>query len=117
MTRAFAIAALATLLTACGGGEDTVAETTPAAPAGPTEVQMAQWQGSCALCHVDGTGGAPRVGVTEDWAPRLAAGEDVLLAHTLEGFNNMPPLGYCMSCETDDFRALIRFMSQPGGQP
>jgi cytochrome c5 len=117
VTRAFAIAALATLLTACGGGEDTVAETTPAAPAGPTEVQMAQWQGSCALCHVDGTGGAPRVGVAADWAPRLAAGEDVLLAHTLEGFNNMPPLGYCMSCETDDFRALIRFMSQPGGQP
>lgn len=45
------------------------------------------------------------------WAERREQGEDVLLAHTLEGFNNMPPLGYCMDCETTDFTALIRFMS------
>jgi cytochrome c5 len=33
-----------------------------------------------------------------------------LLQHTLTGFRNMPPLGYCMACEEDDFIALIEFM-------
>lgn len=71
---------------------------------------MAKWARSCALCHVTGNAGAPRVGNSEEWAPRLAQGMDVLLQHTLEGFNDMPPLGYCMACERDDFAALIEFM-------
>jgi cytochrome c5 len=71
---------------------------------------MAQWARSCALCHVNGEGGAPVVGDKDAWQPRLAQGEDVLLKHTVEGFNNMPPLGYCMDCEEDSFREIIRFM-------
>lgn len=71
---------------------------------------MAQWTRNCALCHVRGEGGAPVLGDRDAWTERLARGEDVLLTHTLEGFNNMPPLGYCMDCETEDFLALIRFM-------
>ena len=71
---------------------------------------MAQWARSCALCHVRGEGGAPVLGDREAWAPRLAQGEDTLLQHTIEGLNNMPPLGYCMDCKAEDFRALIRFM-------
>jgi cytochrome c5 len=69
------------------------------------------WSRSCALCHVTGVAGAPRIGVVEDWQPRLAKGKDMLMKHTIEGFNNMPPLGYCMSCEERDFVALIDFMS------
>lgn len=69
------------------------------------------WAQHCALCHVDGTGGAPRLGNVTDWQPRVARGKDVLLRHTLEGFNNMPPLGYCMSCEQEDFEALIQLMA------
>jgi len=69
------------------------------------------WSRSCALCHVDGTAAAPRIGNTEDWQPRLAKGRDTLLRHTLEGFGQMPPLGYCMACERDDFLALIDFMT------
>jgi len=76
------------------------------------EALMGKWSRSCALCHVDGTGGAPRMGSSEEWADRVAQGEDVLFAHTLEGYRNMPPLGYCMSCSGDDFRALIRFMTR-----
>lgn len=76
---------------------------------------MARWSRSCALCHVDGNGGAPRIGHPGEWQPRLAQGRDVLLEHTVEGFNRMPPLGYCMACEADDFRALIDFMA--GARP
>ena len=51
----------------------------------------------------------------EEWQPRLAQGKDVLISHTIEGFNDMPSLGYCMSCEREDFEAMIDFMSG-GGQ-
>ncbi len=71
---------------------------------------MQKWTRSCALCHVTGVGGAPRAGVGEEWESRLAAGKPILLKHTIEGYNNMPPLGYCMACEEDDFITLIDFM-------
>jgi cytochrome c5 len=77
----------------------------------PDRDVMRKWSRSCALCHVDGNGGAPRIGRTEDWQPRVAQGREVLFEHTVNGFNNMPPLGYCMSCGAEDFRALIDFMA------
>ncbi len=77
---------------------------------------MEKWSRSCSLCHINGIGGAPRLGDTEDWAARLDQGDDVLLQHTVEGYNNMPPLGYCMDCERADFVALINFMSS-GSRP
>lgn len=79
-------------------------------PQALTARQMQQWAASCALCHAAGEAGAPVVGNAEHWQPRLDQGRDVLLAHTLEGFNSMPPLGYCMSCATEDFVAMIDFM-------
>lgn len=70
-----------------------------------------KWARSCALCHVAGQGGAPRMGHPQEWKPRLEKGRAVLLKHTLEGFNRMPPLGYCMACDTRDFAAMIDMMS------
>ena len=80
---------------------------------------MQKWSRSCALCHVTGNAGAPRVGSSEEWQERRAQGADVMLAHTVEGFNDMPPLGYCMSCERGDFIAMIDFMagSETGDAP
>ena len=79
--------------------------------AAPTVEQMRLWANNCALCHVNGEGGAPRVAIHNDWANRNEQGKQVLLQHTIEGFNNMPPLGYCMACEEDDLVALINFMA------
>lgn len=75
------------------------------------DLTMQKWLSSCTLCHVSGEAGAPRVGNLEEWGPRIAQGSEVLLQHTIEGFNNMPPLGYCMSCEREDFQAMIIFMA------
>jgi len=72
--------------------------------------RLAQWSRNCALCHIRGEGGAPVLGDREAWAQRREKGEEVLLRNTVAGLNNMPPLGYCMDCEADDFLALIRFM-------
>jgi len=76
-----------------------------------SENQLRLWRQNCALCHVGGNGGAPRLGHFEEWQPRLRKGNSVLLANTIEGFNYMPPLGYCMACEKEDFSALIGFMT------
>ena len=89
---------------------DTSIQTPTQAPDPARIVRM--WSGSCALCHVDGTAGAPVVGRVEDWAPRLAQGRETLLVHTIEGYNNMPPLGYCMACETADFLSMIDLMTR-----
>ena len=77
---------------------------------GLSDARMQQFSRSCVLCHVTGVAQAPLVGNIEQWQPRLEQGKERLLAHTLEGFNSMPPLGYCMSCDTEDFSAMIDFM-------
>jgi cytochrome c5 len=100
---------LSAALLALSTGPASAGDAAPAAQ--PDPAVMRKWSRSCALCHVDGNGGAPRIGHPEEWRPRLAQGRDVLLEHTLDGIGNMPPLGYCMSCEASDFRALIDFMA------
>lgn len=109
--------ALLASLTACGEASEQPAEVVATQPPGATEPtaglspeRMAQWTRNCALCHVRGEGGAPVLGDREAWRSRRAQGEEALLTHTVEGLNNMPPLGYCMDCEEADFLALIRFM-------
>lgn len=113
------------VLYGCGAGEpdQPPAATQAVSEAAPNSTLVTQtsgegvpmlelWSHSCALCHVDGNAGAPRVGNVDEWAPRLAQGKDVLLQHTLEGINQMPPLGYCMACERSDFVAMIEFMTR-----
>jgi cytochrome c5 len=104
------------LLSACGSqvGAETADQASAVTVGGSalSPTQMARWSASCALCHIDGNGGAPRIGHAEEWAQRIQQGADVLLTHTIEGMANMPPLGYCMSCERDDFIALIDFMAE-----
>lgn len=122
--RAAACFMLAYICMACSEAPQSSAQAPPPAPiaddaaarldaalAGisPT-VTMEQWGRSCAFCHASGNAGAPRLNDVAAWRERVAAGEDQLLRHTLEGLNAMPPLGYCMDCTEADFRALIRFM-------
>jgi cytochrome c5 len=72
---------------------------------------MGKWSRSCALCHINGEAGAPIIGDQEEWQRRLAQGEQAILKNVLDGYNAMPPLGYCMSCEVSDFRAMIAYMA------
>ena len=81
------------------------------AAVGPRTLEL--YARSCVVCHGPGHGGAPKLGDAAAWAPRIAQGDDVLLAHATDGYNDMPPLGYCMDCERKDLEALVRLMSVP----
>ena len=77
---------------------------------GLTERQSQMWARSCAFCHVDGNAGAPIIGIQEQWIDARQKTKDALLQSVIEGINDMPPLGYCMACEQEDFEAIITFM-------
>ena len=102
---------LCVLLAGCGG-EDSPQAQAGAAQHVPEDAALAQLYGaSCRQCHANPAAGAPLTGDTLAWAPRLEKGMDTLLDHSINGFQGMPPLGLCMQCTEQDFRALIAFMS------
>jgi len=80
-----------------------------------TPAVQEKWARSCALCHAAGVGGAPRVGVKADWQARVDKGPGMLMVNTIDGINQMPPLGYCQDCGLDDFAAMIKFMIGDAG--
>ena len=54
------------------------------------------------------------MGDTDSWSERTLKGEDALIRSVLEGLNSMPPLGYCMACELEDFKSMVDFMVGSG---
>ncbi|MBM29967.1 MAG: hypothetical protein CMD77_03510, partial [Gammaproteobacteria bacterium] len=54
--------------------------------------------------------GAPKIGVLEEWEPRLAKGMSVLMATTKNGINAMPPMGTCMDCSDEELQSAIDHM-------
>lgn len=101
-------------LAACGQDQPTPSAADLAAlhPADPHLDQL--YQTSCKACHANPESGAPPVGFGKAWKPRVAKGEEVLLAHVVEGVGGMPAGGQCFSCTPDDYRALIRFLAAKG---
>lgn len=82
----------ATMLTACGGGDDAATDE-PAAvawPPVPEEPALAAgfqiWSADCRLCHLRGAQGSPPLGDRAAWAERIAKGTDVLYKHAIEGW-------------------------------
>lgn len=85
------------------------ATATAAVASGPRSGEQV-YQAACFACHGTGALDAPKPN-SADWKPRLAQGFDVLLKHSIEGFNNMPAMGTCTSCSEDEIAAAIRFMT------
>jgi len=69
----------------------------------------------CAHCHAQPGIGVPLIGDEAEWKSRRALGLEVLVARTIEGAGNMPPLGTCSFCTEDELRHLVAFMA--GIQP
>ena len=68
----------------------------------------------CFACHGGGVAGAPRLGDTTDWAPRIAQGMDTLVQHSTEGFRGargyMPPRGGFMALTDEQITAAVAYM-------
>jgi len=65
---------------------------------------------ACVNCHAAGVAGAPKAHAADEWAPRLAAGIDALVASATAGKGAMPPKGLCADCSDADLKAAIEFM-------
>lgn len=85
-----------------------------AAPAAAAPVAAADgkkiYDTSCMACHATGAAGAPKVGDTAAWAPRIAQGADTLHTHAVTGIRAMPPRGTCAACSDDDLKAAVDYM-------
>jgi cytochrome c5 len=118
------VATLVVLLAACGKSEPpapasappaaTLAADAPGAPppgaiADPKIARL--YDQTCKACHGRAGSGAPQAGIAADWRDRIDQGMDLLVKHTLEGYQGMPPLGTCGDCTEEEFRALIRYMA------
>ena len=69
------------------------------------------YQKTCATCHAIGVLGAPKLGDTLAWEPRLAKGMDVLYQNSINGMPPaMPVKGLCLSCSDEDLKALVDYM-------
>lgn len=67
----------------------------------------------CANCHAEKPLipiGAPRIARDEDWKPRLKQSLNVLLNHTMEGLNAMPPRGGCFECTDEQLMLAVLSM-------
>lgn len=82
-----------------------------AAPAQLEPALVSTYQSTCAACHARAGTGAPLTGNDAAWRARRAAGTEVMLARTVNGWRGMPPLGGCGRCSEADLRALIEYMS------
>ena len=86
-----------------------------AAAAGPDLAQgKAVYSKRCLACHGTGAAGAPKMGDSENWAPRIAQGLDTMAEHAIGGFRGatgyMPPRGGFMALSDADVTAAVAYM-------
>ena len=70
----------------------------------------------CAACHATGAAGAPKVGDTAAWAPRLKQGFDTLVQTALKGKGNMPAQGGGDFSDVEVARAVAHLGNQAGAK-
>lgn len=92
-----------------------VAAAPAAAPAPAASATVAAGAGealykqACAVCHVAGVAGAPKLGDKAAWAPRVGAGLDALTATVIKGKGAMPPKGGSAASDAD-IKAAVQYM-------
>jgi len=64
----------------------------------------------CSNCHGSGVMGAPKVGDTAAWAPRISKGTPTLHNHAIKGYNSMPARGGCPDCSDAELSSAVDYM-------
>lgn len=66
---------------------------------------------ACDICHVNGEASAPRLADNANWWRRLEERPiTALYRHAINGFNNMPARGACVTCTNDDVEAAVDYI-------
>ena len=93
------------------------ADTSPSAAStddAPIEVDLSRgkqvYQMACFACHGTGAAGAPKLGDTAAWAPRIAQGSEMLLKNALVGKGAMPPKGGRIDLSDMDITAAVAYL-------
>jgi len=129
-----AVSALLALLSGCGSRNGEIAAPGPASAELPQEVSAGAppfllgksstlhdlaagekvYRNTCSICHRLGLKGAPRLGDKEDWALRLAQGNEILYVHAVKGYRgskgSMPSRGSNAKLTEDEVRAAVDYM-------
>ncbi len=74
------------------------------------------FQAQCSACHATGAAGAPKVGDSAAWGPRVATGYEALLTSALKGKNAMPPQGGGELSDTEIGRGVVYIANQGGAK-
>ena len=85
----------------------------PAADAEPA-VDLAKGKSvydvACFACHMTGAAGAPKMGDTAVWGPRIAQGMDTLVNNAINGKNAMPPKGGRVDLSDQDVASAVAYL-------
>lgn len=85
------------------------------APVSDTAMGKGVYDKACALCHVAGVAGAPKLTDKADWAPRIAQGKETLYKHAIEGYQGtkgmMPPKGGSSMLSDEQVKASVDYMT------
>lgn len=71
------------------------------------------YQKLCANCHALKPLiplGAPRIGVVDDWKPRMTRNVQAMFEKIDVGFNAMPARGGCFECSDQELKEAIAYM-------
>ena len=68
------------------------------------------YNSKCAACHAAGVANAPKLGDKDAWAPRIATGDEAMMAIVMSGKGAMPPKGACGDCSDEDLKAAVDYM-------
>lgn len=74
------------------------------------------YQAQCAACHTSGAAGAPKLGDSGAWAPRIKSGYDHLLTSALKGKGAMGAQGGGDYSDLEIGRAVVFIANQSGGK-
>jgi len=73
------------------------------------------YKAQCAACHTAGVAGAPKLGDTAAWAPRIKLGYEALVNSALKGKNAMSAQGGGEFSDLEIGRAVAFLTSSAGG--
>ncbi len=65
---------------------------------------------NCRSCHLPGINGAPIIGNSKMWGPRIEKGQDMLVQSVLNGFGLMPAKGGANHLTEEEIALAVNYM-------